>query len=75
MSVSWSVDPITVPLRVIPAARARATGLGHALAAVAALGRLVTIAALLVLATAAGGVVDGVEPGETPTVTSTIGAK
>lgn len=75
MSVSWSVDPVTVPLRVVPAARATATGFGNALAAVAVLGRLVTITALLVLAVAAGGLVDGAEPGEIPTVLSTIGEK
>lgn len=77
MSVSWSADPITVPLRVISAPRARAstTGVGRTLDAIALLGRVVTIAALLVLASTAGGVVDGVEPGETPTVISTIGEK
>lgn len=76
MSVSWSVDPRTVPFPAVSAPRIRRiTGFGRALGAVALLGRVVTIAALLVLATAAGGLVDGVDADETPTVISTIGEK
>ncbi|MFC4942661.1 hypothetical protein [Pseudonocardia sp. GCM10023141] len=75
--VSSAAEPLTVPLRIVhapqPEARARRSGAGRALDVVAVLGRIVTLAALLILAGAAGGLLDGVSANEPPTVVATIG--